>query len=207
MNYKEQIIGALNTISFETLTQEELQQLMILWVYHAQDYAEAIGIAIAKYPDHTGFQGLAKGELHANNLKFGDYTEVGNHDDFLRHFVEKYDLFTLYPTAKAAGEKFLASTRGLSDDTRIMSVASRQYLRVDFFGDILNAPKWELPGLPEFRYFLVMHMTSPATEGERINMLEEFPLTAEVLLFYSLFLRLCRTLPSLENTPRAEFEI
>lgn len=207
MNYKEQIIVALDAISFETLTQEELQQLMVLWIYLAQDYAEAIRIAIAKYPDHAGFQGLASGELNANNLKFGDYAEAADHDAFLQHFVEKYDLFTIYPEAKAAGEKFIASTRRLSDDTRIMSVASRQYLRVDFFGNILNAPKWELPGLSEFRYFLVMHMTSHATEDERINMLEEFPLTAEVLLFYTLFIRLCRTLPSLTNTPRVDFEI
>lgn len=207
MNYREQIINALDSISFESLTQEELQQLMVIWVYLAQDYAEAIRLAIAKYPDNEGFQGLASGELHVTNLKYGDYAEAADHDAFLRHFVEKYGLFDKYPEAKAAGEKFLASTRRLSDDTRIMSVASRQSVRVDFFGDILNAAKWNLPGLPEFRYFLVMHMTSPATEAEHVGMIAEFPLKPEVLIFYSLFIKLCRTLPSLADTPHLDFEI
>lgn len=195
----DEIIEVLSAMPFSTLSEIELQRLMIVMAYVSEEFAESIRIALLLYPDNEGFAEVSRGEIQTDNLQFGDFNGSADHSEFLFHFIKKYKLDEKFPETVLAGKEFQERIRTLPGDIRAMSVASRETIGYDFFSQILRAKDWTLPGLPEFQYFLAAHVAIDGAEGGHGDLLEEFPVTSEVMTFYDAFIDTCRTIPGLSK--------
>ncbi len=194
----EQIVEQIRNLSWNKLSSDELQWLMVLSGYAAREFAESLRIALNLYPQSRELQEMASGELKTNNLRFADYQAVGDHVDFIWKFIEDAGIDSECPTEiLSAGEEYLAKIRELSPEVRAMSIVSREKELSGIFIQILKASDWSAKGLDAFRYYLERHIALDSNEGGHADLLSGFKVDDSVAKFYETRLGMYRCIPTL----------
>lgn len=193
--YKE-VVEQIRNLNWESLDGAELQQLMNLSYVSAREFAEALRIALELYPDNKNLKEMADGELQTSNLKFDDYSQAGDHADFLAHFLKKYNLEGNENLEKHA-EAYRQTCRTLDDKIRAMTIFSREEELSGIFKRILEAKDWTAEGLPAFRYYLARHIALDSGDGGHAELTKEFPVDDGVKSFYEARLEMYRAIPKL----------
>jgi hypothetical protein len=83
-----------------------------------------------------------------------------HHDEFVRRLIEETQLDKVTAARlTAVGERYLKTTRHMSDLARAKSIASYEDGGLEsVFRAILRARDWQHPGLPAFHHFLTEHI-------------------------------------------------
>jgi hypothetical protein len=197
-DYKE-IVEKIKNLHWNSLNGEELQQLMILSAYSAIEFAESLRITLNQHPNNETLKEMASEELKTATLSFEDYSKVGDHAEFLWHFINKHKLLEKYPRLKEIGEKYLENIRKLSNEIKVMSIVSREQELPGIFENILTAKKWEALGLQAYEYYLKQHIILDSKEGGHADMLKDFKINNDVSAFYLIRLELYKSIPELSN--------
>lgn len=190
------VVEEIRGLEWKELSEKELQDLMYLAYTAAVEFAESLRIALELYPDNEKIREMAAGELNTKNLKLDDYDEAGDHSEFLLHFLEKNGLSPSEELQRFANE-YQESCRRLSDNTRAMSVFSREQELPSIFAEILKARDWEAPGLEAFRFYLQEHIELDTSEGGHGELTEEMPIDDSVKPFYEARLQMYNAIPKL----------
>ena len=190
-------------LNWRSLGEEDLQRLMILGAYSALEFADSLRLTLKLYPQDSLLRKMANEELQINNLSFGDYNKVGDHSQFLWHFIDKYGLIQKFPSLKKHGEDYIKKVKKLPKGVRAMSIVSRENELPGIFTKILTAKKWKVAGLPEFKYYLERHIFLDSHKGGHADMLRKFNINNEVGQFYKIRLEMYRGIPNLFSQPRS----
>ncbi len=197
MNYKN-IVNQIRSLSWQKLSENELVALMVLSYFAAREFGDSLRRALTLYPTSHGLLEMAEEELETNNLKFADYDKVGDHADFLWHFVEGFGLLSKVSRGVLeAGLKYQEAIRKLSPEVRAMSIVSRESELPGIFEQVLKAENWQSPALVAFRYYLTTHIELDSMEGGHADMLSDFPVDDRLTDFYSARLEMYRSIPTL----------
>ena len=196
MNYK-QTVAEIRNLRWERLNAGELQQLMVLSGYAAREFAESLRIARRLHPDNAQLEEMAAGELQTDNLRFNDYARRGDHADFLWQFIDRYGIMKSEEQVSAVGEAYLDRVRTLDDQTRVMSIASREQELPGIFSRILSASDWNASGLLEFRYYLKQHILFDTGIGGHGELTRDIPIDDRVDAFYQHRLEMYRVISKL----------
>ena len=195
-NYQE-LVKEIRDLRWDSLDQNELQQLMVLSAYSALEFSESLRFTLQRNPNNHALEEMAREELKTDNLSFGDYNLRGDHAEFLWHFINKNSLLERYPSLRQVGEKYMTEVRSLSPETRVMSIVSRERELPGIFARILTAPQWGEVGLPEYKYYLERHIALDSAEGGHADMLANMLVDDSVADFYQARLNMYRCLPVL----------
>lgn len=193
--YKK-VVEKIRELRWEDLEPQDLQQLMFLSLTSAKEFAEALRIAVRLYPDNRDLGIMVQGELQTDNLVFGEYSQMGDHADFLEYFLHKYN-FTASNELMRVAEQYLEQCHELSDEVRAMTIFSREEELPGIFQRILEAKDWDAPGLIEFRFYLERHIQIDTEVGGHHDLTKEFPVDDRVKEFYEARLQMYRALPNL----------
>ncbi len=196
MLYKK-VVKQIRELKWDSLNSKDIQRLMVLSGYSALEFAESLRLALELNPDNQSLQEMAKEELKADNLSFGDYNKHGDHGEFLWHFIKKYGLDSRNPDLQNVGETYMQRVRALGPEVRVMSIVSRETELPGIFTKILTANNWRAKGLPEFRYYLERHVALDSAEGGHADMLRSMKVDDRVVDFYRARLDMYRILPKL----------
>ena len=132
------------------------------------------------------------------NLHFEDYDQVGDHADFLWHFIQKHGILAKVPQeVRESVGAYLQAVECLPRAVRVMSIVSRERELSGIFERILEAPDWSLPGLAAFRYYLEEHIKLDSNEGGHADLLAGCEVDERVVEFYERRLDLYRCMPTL----------
>lgn len=183
MEYKK-LVEQIKRGRFEDADESDLQRLMVLSTFSAVEFGESLRLALRLYPDNEALQKMASEELRTNNLVFEDYTIKGDHAEFLLHFDQKNRLREKFPGLTSVGLKYHFGVAALGNEIRVMSIVSREQELPGIFSRILEAKKWDAPGLPAFRYYLERHISLDSQEGGHADMLKDMPVDDRVAAFY-----------------------
>ncbi|MDB5258898.1 MAG: hypothetical protein JWO73_106 [Candidatus Taylorbacteria bacterium] len=204
MNKYIQIAQQITNLNWSGLSVADLQALLILSAYAADEFAESLRLARALYPESKGFEDMAAGELQTGNLKFGDYSKVDDHSEFLWFFDTMYfGENTVSKEVRESGGVYMRKVRTMTPPLRAMSVISR--LR-EFSGMpalILKAPGWcGTAELLAFRYYLEKHAALDSGQWNHAEMFSGFQVDDSVAPFYEARLDMYRVIPRLfEKNP------
>lgn len=193
--YKE-VVEQIRNLNWESLDGAELQQLMYLSHVSAREFAEALRVTLELYPDNKNLKEMAEEELQASNLQFDDYNKVGDHADFLAHFLKKYNLEGDENLEKHA-EDYRQACRTLDYKIRAMTIFSREEELSGIFKRILEAKDWTAEGLPAFRYYLTRHIALDSGDGGHADLTKEFPIDDSIKSFYEARLEMYRAISKL----------
>lgn len=197
MTKYQELVKEIRNLHWDSLNQNELQQLMVLSAYSALEFGENLRLTLQRNPSNHALEEMAREELKTDNLSFGDYQQRGDHAEFLWHFINKYSLLQKNPALQEVGEKYMTEVRSLPPETRVMSIVSRERELPGIFTRILTAPQWEAIGLPEYKYYLERHIALDSAEGGHADMLADMPVEDKVVDFYQARLDMYRCLPRL----------
>lgn len=195
-NYKL-VVKSILELNWDSLEEEDLQQLMILSAYSALEFAESLKLTLRLYPRNSSLKEMADEELQTNNLSFGDYNKTGDHSQFLWHFINKYDLIKKFPALKKHGEDYIKKVKDLPQEVRVMSIVSREKELPGIFTRVLTARKWKTKGLAEFKYYLERHIFLDSHEGGHADMLSKFKIDNAVAEFYKIRFEMYKSIPKL----------
>lgn len=190
------VVEQIRDLKWENLDGQELQQLMYLSLVSAREFADALRIALKLYPKNHNLQEMAGGELQTSNLSFEDYDQVGDHADFLEHFLRKYGLEGDENLERHA-EAYRQTCQALDDKVRAMTIFSREEELSGIFKRILEAEDWSDEGLAAFKYYLAKHIALDSEEGGHAELTREFPIDDSVKSFYQARLDMYKAIPKL----------
>ncbi|OIQ94966.1 hypothetical protein GALL_230690 [mine drainage metagenome] len=194
-------VARIRNLRWNRLDGEELQVVMYLSWVAAVEFAEALRIALKLYPTHEGLREMAHGELKTKNLLLDDFTEAGDHHEFLGHFLRKHGLMDRMEARYGErAERYLAECRRLSEEDRAMTVFSREDELSGIFAEILKAPDWSALNLYAFQHYLSRHISFDTGEGGHHDLTSDFPVDERVAPFYTARLETFRLIPSLWDT-------
>lgn len=191
-------VEQIENLRWHELSQEMLEQLMLISQAAAVEFAEALRIALQLDPMNPDLQAMAAGELQTDNLKFADYHAQGDHADFLAHFIQANAIEPSEAT-RVAISAYLTACRGLRDEVRAMSIFSREQELPGIFDRILdNSGLATTPALQAFEYYLREHIALDSTDGGHGDLTRSLPINPEeVLAFWQARLQLYRAIPEL----------
>lgn len=195
MHFKN-IVREIRELPWDQLDGPALQRLMFISAVYAREFAEALRIALRLHPDHPDLCAMARGELDTSNLRYGDYTQPGDHADFLAFFLQRHGVRGDTLLLQHAST-YLSACRQLSAEVRAMSVFSREAELSGVFRQILQAPDWTAPGLPAFQFYLEQHILFDAAEGGHHDLTRQFPVDDRLVPFYTARLNTYRAIPRL----------
>lgn len=200
------IVAHIKALPWETLKSEDLLRVMHLSHASAREFAEALRIALRLYPDNVKLREMAQGELDADNLSFDDYRQPGDHAEFLAHFLAKIEMLP-DPAIDAHIDTYRERCRELDDETRAMTIFSREGELEGIFERILQARGWptnigdESPDqariLAAFQYYLGRHRELDTGDGGHHDLTKEFPVDERVAPFYEARLQMYRAVSAL----------
>ena len=195
MSYKK-IVDQIKQLNWQKLTVQELQQLMFISYASAIEFAQALRIARDLYPEDDQLRRMSEGELDTNNLHYEDYSQSGDHSDFLKHFISKN---SIRPNnrVRSAINAYHETCAAFDNTTRAMSIFSRERELPDIFERILEANDWSAPGLPAFRYYLRTHIALDGGDGGHQDLTKEFSVDDSVKPFYAARLMMYQSIPAL----------
>ncbi|SEL61271.1 Protein of unknown function [Roseateles sp. YR242] len=203
MHFKN-IVREIRELPWEQLDGQELQRLMFISAVYAREFAEALRIALRVYPERPELHAMARGELDTTNLRYGDFTQAGDHADFLSFFLQRHGVRGDTLLLQHAST-YLSACRQLSPEVRAMSVFSREEELSGIFRQILQAPDWTAPALPAFQFYLEQHILFDAAEGGHHDLTRSFAVDDRLVPFYTARLNTYRSIPRLfERKPLVE---
>lgn len=192
------VVRRIRLLNWENLNGEELQMVMYLSWVAAVEFAEALRLAQALYPEHHGLQQMAHGELKTKNLQLDDFTAAGDHHEFLRHFLLKHGIIEmLEPRLGPHAAVYLDACRALRPEIRAMTVFSREEELSGIFVGMLDAKDWSAPGLDAFNHYLSRHIAFDSSQGGHHDLISNFEVDENVLPFYEARLETFRLVSSL----------
>ncbi len=207
MKYKE-IVKQLLSIDWSKIqTEKQLTELMFLSLVTAIEFQGSLRIARDLYPANKNLREMADGELQTNNLIFSDYNYVGDHWEFLQHFLNKAgvikegwkvqdELSNISEDVYRSALKYsICIFADMSYEDRAMSIFSREEELSKIFSDMLEKiPVFKSKKLPEhlraYKYYLERHIALDSEVGGHQDLVKEFKITDEVSHFYELRLNL-----------------
>jgi hypothetical protein len=195
MLYKN-IVSKIKNLHWENLSVDDLHNLMILSSYTAIEFAESLRIALEIYPESENLRTMSEGELKTGNLKFSDYTTVGDHAEFLLHFIGDIPP-SQHQAAQDAGEMYLKRVRELPRKIRAMSIFSREKELPGIFVKVLRAKSWPEPKLNAYAYYLQEHIRLDSGRGGHAELLSDFKVTDAVCAYYATRLNMYSCIPKL----------
>ena len=195
MKYKN-VVEEIRSLNWKVLKEPQLEKLMHISHGAAQEFAEALRIGLRVYKGDENLQTMARGELKADNLRFGDYQARGDHSEFLEHFLRKA---AMEPSAEVhdAIQKYLAACRALSPEVRAKTVFSREEELSGIFTAILENEHWTTEALQAFRYYLERHIELDGEDGGHADLVRAYKIDDVVLPFYEARRDLYRVIPEL----------
>jgi hypothetical protein len=165
------------TLGYETVVNEvcslqwaaldRFQLTAVAWAYYffSIQFRENLEVLHRKYPDDLQVQRLVQEECATDNLSpwpdVAAKAEKLNHDEFMRRTLRLGQLVDheRQVAIEMAGEAYLARSRRMDDETRVMSIASYESGGLEsVFRAMLRAPGWDTALLQAFRHFLVKHV-------------------------------------------------
>jgi len=133
---------------------------------------------------------MAAGELQTDNLQYEDYSKVGDHWEFLNHFIEKLDLDCSFSTHHA-GDRYDNAVKMCKASERAMTIFSREIELPGIFVEILTAHRWKDLGYVFYEYYLKRHIQLDTGEGGHGDLTKTFNCDPRVLdHFWSIRLKL-----------------
>lgn len=193
MRYKH-VVSQILALPWETLSKEQLGGLMILSYCAAAEFAASLRVALRVHKNHQGLMEMARGELITDNMVFRDYRNIGDHSQFLDHFVAQ-----LNPKPSGdfewAGRAYINEMQAWNEVGRAMSVFSREKELPGIFERILTNSHWEGPALEAFQFYLKRHIELDSMEGGHGDLIGDLELDNDQLeSFYRKRLRLYKPL-------------
>ncbi|MEU6595205.1 DUF3050 domain-containing protein [Streptomyces sp. NPDC046881] len=192
-------VKKITDLPFHELDSDELTRMCYLSWVAAVEFAEALRVAERIHGDHKGLQDMIAGELQTSNLAFDDYRRSGDHHEFLAHFLGKDgQLEKLEAELGEFAAEYLRECRALDDETRAMSVFSREEELPGIFTRFLEAPaeNWQTPALAAYRYYLEQHIFLDSDEGGHAELIGDLTVDERVEPFYHARFRLYRCVPA-----------
>ncbi len=194
MNYKK-IIEEIRNLPWE---EYDPHSIVFISLISAIEFANSLRCAIRAYPENKNLAEMASGELQTNNLIYGDYNTIGDHSDFLKHFIYgnsemlKKGGAILNQNLRNAGYSYNENVAKLGDDKiKAMTIFSREQELPNIFKKIMEAHAWEKLGLGFYKYYLKRHIELDGDEGGHANLTKDFELDEDVLeKFYKIRLTL-----------------
>jgi hypothetical protein len=165
-------IHEIGELSWESLNETDCVNVAWAYYFFSVQFREHLEIARKLLPDDEKLLDLEHGECDTDNLSpWPGVAEPGermHHDEFMRRTLA---LGTL-PEAKRhsfieQGERYLAATRAMDDQTRAMSIASYEDGGLEHtFTAMLRMPNYPNPVLGAFRHFLSEHIRFDSNPDE-----------------------------------------
>jgi hypothetical protein len=165
----DSVIDGICRMAWDELDSDEVMRVAKAYYYFSIQFRENLEIARARCPDDEKLAELYAGECDTDNLSpwpgVAAPGERMNHDEFMRrlltfHRVDRDERLS------AAGEAYLAETRGIDDMARAASIASYEDTGLSrVFGAMLRAPHWYGKGQRAFRFFLEEHIRFDSDDG------------------------------------------
>ncbi len=199
-NYEYQkIIAKIQGLRWSFARPSDLLSIMILSGYAAREFAESLRITLELHPDNEAFQEMARGELKTDNLRFNNYAKVGDHSEFLWHFITEHGVIPQYAGRNVdAGLAYELQVKELAPEVRVMSIVSRERALPGIFEEILKARGWAThPALRAFSYYLRRHIELDSGEGGHAALLSKFKVDDRVLPFWEARLKMYEAVPVL----------
>jgi hypothetical protein len=166
------VIDEICDLQWSALSREQLSAVAGAYYYFSIQFRENLECAFGMHPEDVQLKCLMREECATDNLSpwpgVAALKEKMNHDEFMRR-VLKLSPTHLEVEAKieAAGRRYLAKTREVDDNVKVMGIASYEAGGLEsVFKSMLRAPHWDTPLLEGFRYFLVMHISFDSDPDE-----------------------------------------
>lgn len=212
MSYKNTVKQLLNIQWQRLKTQKELTQLMYISLITAIEFSQSLRIALRLNSENENLLKMSQGELMTDNLSFADYNKVGDHWEFLFHFLFKHgyvkesrinlgNLWVYHLTRDIGHEvikeviNYATATEFMPSQDRAMSIFSREEELSKIFQNMLEkVPVFKEENLPEhllaFKYYLERHIALDSSEGGHHDLVKGLEITDNVDIFYKHRLRL-----------------
>ena len=163
----------------------------------AVEFAKSLRCALEVYPQNQNLHEMALGELKTTNLSYDGYNQIGDHSEFLAHFVDKNTkMKEINDKVFFARKTYWEAVEALGGNkVRAMTIFSREQELPDIFKSILKSHDWDALGLGFFKYYLERHIELDSEDGGHADLTKEFELDEEVLeKFYQIRLDLYKAL-------------
>ena len=178
------VVAEIRNLPWKDLDEIQLVRLMYISYIAAQEFAEALRIALRLHPADANLQEMARGELKTNNLRFADYDQRGDHSEFLGHFLMKIG-FVPDAVLQTATHEYVLVCRSLPQQVRAATVFSREAELGGIFDAILLNGHWgDSEALSAFQYYLRRHIELDGEHGGHADLVSEYPIGDEVFPFY-----------------------
>jgi len=149
----------------------------------ALEFAQSQRLANMVHPNNKGVQAMSAEELMTDNLRFGSYTETGDHVDFLlSELSSKEIIFSIEKTLLVAGLKYLSAVGKFTPAERAMTVFSRERELPNIFKNLLLFPMGDKYNF--YKYYLKQHILLDSQDGGHADMISDMELDEEVLKRY-----------------------
>lgn len=154
--------------SLEWAALDRFQLTAVAWAYYffSVQFRENLEVLHKRYPDDLQVQRLVREECATDNLSpwpdVAAKSEKLNHDEFVRRALQLGQVVDheRQVSIEMAGEAYLARSRQMDDETRVMSIASYECGGLEsVFKAMLRAPDWNTALLRAFRHFVVKHVS------------------------------------------------
>lgn len=193
--YKD-IIKTIRDLRWTSLSEHDLRSVMILSGCTAKEFAKSFEIALRLYPSSINIRKVAAEELQTQNLQFEDYSGLGDHADFLWHFIRKIHDVCPYNVVEA-GVQYCMTVDNLPAQIRAMSIFSRERELPRIFAQIIKDDNLSAAGLTAYRYYLERHIFLDSRKGGHADMLARFKVDESVAAFWEARLDMYRCIPML----------
>lgn len=169
--------------------------IVLLSLCTAKEFASSLRFGFELYPNDERFKEMASGELKTDNMTFEDYTQKGDHWEFLEYFVRKNKIIPTQSAILDAMKKYVSVVEGFSDSDRAMTVFSREEELTLIFEKIVGAHDWDALGLGFYKYYLKQHILFDSGDNGHAHLTRHFPMHESILeLFYKARLSLYSSL-------------
>ena len=159
------------------------------------EFADSLRQAEKLYPNDERLKEMINGELKTDNMVWEDYSDRGDHWQFLDHFIKKLHLEPSKKKMVSTMKEYPKAVERLSDSERAMTVFSREEELTLIFYKIVEAHDWDGLGLGFYRHYLESHIAFDSGVKGHHYLTQHFPLHEEVLeKFYRIRLDLYASL-------------
>jgi hypothetical protein len=158
------IVDDICSLRWQALSADDV--VAVAWAYYffSVQFRENLEIACELFPQDERLQSLRTGECDTDNLSpfpgIAAPDEKMHHDEFMRRLVVQTGLNErAAERLTASGGRYLHLVRRQDRLARAKSIASYEDGGLEnVFSAMLQAPEWNLPGLPAFQHFLQEHI-------------------------------------------------
>lgn len=182
----------------ENLPWHKFSPTEIIYVSYctAVEFAESLRRALVVYPDNENLLEMASGELDTRNLSYQDYSNRGDHWEFLEHFCKKQEN-GIIPSVNVLGacRDYRSIVNSFNNNERAMTIFSREQELPNIFNKILVAHDWQKLNLGFYKYYLERHIDLDSKDGGHADLTRDFFLDDKKLeAFYEARLDLYKSL-------------